>query len=125
MTMQTPLSRVKGLGSAKKGTEHFWLQRVTAVANIPLTMFFLGAIVVHVDADYATMRAFLAHPIVSIAMLLLICSAIWHMRLGMQVVIEDYVHGEGQKLLSIMLNNFVALVIGVSCVFAVVKIALG
>ncbi len=124
MTMRTPLSRVKGLGSARKGTEHFWLQRVTAIANIPLTFFLVIAIVTHLNADYATMRAFLAQPVVSIVMLLLIGSTVWHMRLGMQVVIEDYVHGEVRKLLSIMLNNFVALIIGVSCVFAVIKIAL-
>ncbi len=124
MSMQTPLSRVKGLGSAKKGTEHFWLQRVTAIANIPLTFFLVAAIVTHINADYATMRAFLAQPLVSIAMLLLVGSAIWHMRLGMQVVIEDYVNGEARKLIAIMLNNFVSVAIGVSCVFAVIKIAL-
>jgi succinate dehydrogenase / fumarate reductase membrane anchor subunit len=95
--MRTPLSRVKGLGSAKKGTEHFWLQRVTAIANIPLTFFLVIAIVTHLNADYATMRAFLAQPVVSIVMLLLIGSTVWHMRLGMQVVIEDYVHGEATE----------------------------
>jgi succinate dehydrogenase / fumarate reductase membrane anchor subunit len=124
MTMRTPLARVRGLGSAKKGTEHFWLQRVTALANIPLTLFLVVSLVVHTGSDFETMRAYLATPWVSVAMVLLIISAVWHMRLGLQVVIEDYVHGEGQKLLAIMLNNFIALIIAVSCLMAILRIAL-
>ena len=92
--MRTPLSRARGLGSAQKGTEHFWLQRVTALANIPLTLFLVGALVVHACAGDATMVAFLGNPLVGVVMLLLIISAIYHMRLGLQVVIEDYIHGE-------------------------------
>jgi succinate dehydrogenase / fumarate reductase membrane anchor subunit len=124
MTMRTPLARVRGLGSAKKGTEHFWLQRVTALANIPLTMFLIVSLVVHAGSDFATMRAYLATPLVSVAMVLLIISAVWHMRLGLQVVIEDYVHSEGRKLLAIMMNNFIAIIIAVSCLMAILKIAL-
>jgi succinate dehydrogenase / fumarate reductase membrane anchor subunit len=124
MTMRTPLARVRGLGSAKKGTEHFWLQRVTALANIPLTMFLIVSLVVHTGSDFETMRAYLASPLVSVAMVLLIVSAVWHMRLGLQVVIEDYVHSEGRKLLAIMMNNFIAIIIAVSCLMAILKIAL-
>jgi succinate dehydrogenase / fumarate reductase, membrane anchor subunit len=123
-SMRTPLSRVRGLGSAKKGTEHFWLQRVTALANIPLMLFLIATLVTHVGADYETMRGFIANPIVSVVFLLLICSALWHMRLGLQIVIEDYVHGEFTKLLAIVVNNFFTLIIGVSCALAVLKIAL-
>jgi succinate dehydrogenase / fumarate reductase membrane anchor subunit len=91
--MRTPLSRARGLGSAKKGTHHFWMQRVTALANIPLTLFLVAALVVHAGADYQTMTAFLGNPFVGVVMLLLVVSAIYHMRLGLQVVIEDYIHG--------------------------------
>ena len=76
--MRTPLSRVRGLGSAKKGTEHFWLQRVTALANIPLAVFFVSAMVAHAGADYVTVTAFLSRPIVALVMLLLILSMVWH-----------------------------------------------
>lgn len=124
MSMRTPLARVRGLGSAKKGTEHFWLQRVTAIANIPLTVFLVATLVVHAGADYQTMRAFLAQPIVSIVFLLLIASAVWHMRLGLQVVIEDYVSSEGRKLLAIMANNFASIIVAVTCALAVLRIAL-
>ncbi len=123
--MRTPLARVRGLGSAKKGTEHFFMQRVTALANIPLTLFLVGALVVHAGADYTTMTAFLGNPLVGVVMLLLIVSATYHMKLGLQVVIEDYVHGEATKLLAIIANQFFALTIAVACSLAVLKLVIG
>ena len=123
--MRTPLSRVRGLGSAKKGTEHFFMQRVTALANIPLTLFLVGALVVHAGADYTTMTAFLGNPLVGVVMLLLIVSATYHMKLGLQVVIEDYVHEEATKLLAIIANQFFALTIAVACSLAVLKLVIG
>ena len=123
--MRTPLSRVRGLGSAKKGTEHFFMQRVTALANIPLTLFLVGALVVHAGADYTTMTAFLGNPLVGVVMLLLIVSATYHMKLGLQVVIEDYVHGEATKLLAIIANQFFALTVAVACLLAVLKLVIG
>lgn len=123
--MRTPLSRVRGLGSAKKGTQHFFMQRVTALANIPLTLFLVGALVVHAGADYATMTAFLGTPLVGVVMLLLIVSACYHMKLGLQVVIEDYIHGEATKLLAIIANQFFALTIAVACTLAVLKLVIG
>ena len=123
--MRTPLSRVRGLGSAKKGTEHFWMQRVTALANIPLTLFLVGALVVHAGSDYTTMTAFLGHPVIGVIMLLLILSATHHMRLGLQVVIEDYIHGEASKLLALIANQFFALTIAVACALAVIKLVIG
>jgi succinate dehydrogenase / fumarate reductase membrane anchor subunit len=123
--MRTPLSRVRGLGSAKKGTAHFFAQRVTALANIPLTLFLVGALVVHAGADYATMTAFLGNPLVGVVMLLLIVSVCYHMKLGLQVFIEDYVHGEATKLLAIIANQFFALTIGVACILAVLKLVIG
>ncbi|MGC6475140.1 MAG: succinate dehydrogenase, hydrophobic membrane anchor protein [Parvibaculales bacterium] len=122
--MRTPLSRVRGLGSAKKGTEHFWLQRVTAIANIPLTLFFLASLVAHSGADYQAVVAYFSHPIVAVIMLLLILSAIWHAKLGLQTVIEDYVHGEAQKLTAIVLNNFFTLIVGIASILAIIKLAL-
>ena len=123
--MRTPLSRVRGLGAAKKGTHHFWMQRVTALSNIPLTLFLVGALVVHAGADYATMTAFLGHPLVGVVMLLLIVSATYHMKLGLQVVIEDYIHGEASKLLAIIANQFFALTVAVACTLAVLKLVIG
>lgn len=122
--MRTPLSRVRGLGSAKKGTEHFWLQRVTALANIPLAVFFVSAMVAHAGADYVTVTAFLSRPIVALVMLLLIISMVWHMRLGLQVVIEDYIQGHMAKLLALILNTFFALAVGTSSVLAILKLTL-
>lgn len=122
--MRTPLSRVRGLGSAKKGTEHFWLQRVTALANIPLAVFFVSAMIAHAGADYVTVTAFLSRPIVALVMLLLILSMVWHMRLGLQVVIEDYIHGYMAKLLALILNTFFALAVGTSSVLAILKLTL-
>ena len=93
MSMRTPLSRVRGLGSAKAGTEHWWLQRVTAIANIPLVLFMLGFVVAHLGASRAELVASVHHPIIAILLALAFLSVLWHMRLGMQVIIEDYVHG--------------------------------
>ncbi|MBL4864249.1 MAG: succinate dehydrogenase, hydrophobic membrane anchor protein [Rhodobiaceae bacterium] len=123
--MRTPLSRVRGHGSAKSGTDHFWLQRLTALANVPLVIFLMASVVALVGADYETVKAYLSMPIVSILFLLLIGSGIYHMRLGMQVIIEDYVHGEGKKLLAVIGNNFFSVLVGLACVYAVLKLGLG
>ncbi|WP_420960673.1 succinate dehydrogenase, hydrophobic membrane anchor protein [Brucella sp. IR073] len=123
--MRTPLNRVRGLGSAKEGTGHFWRQRLTAVANVPLMLFFVGLIASLNGADFATVRAALSHPLTALVMILMLLSGLYHMRIGMQVIIEDYVHGEGAKVIFLMLNTFFTIVIGVACIFSILKLSFG
>jgi succinate dehydrogenase / fumarate reductase, membrane anchor subunit len=122
--MATPLARVRGLGSAHRGTETFWRQRLTAVANVPLVLFLILSIVTHIGADYAEVRAYFARPLVALAMLALMLSAAVHMRIGLKEIIEDYVHG-GAKVIAILLTTFFAAGVGLACVLAILKISLG
>jgi succinate dehydrogenase / fumarate reductase membrane anchor subunit len=123
--MATPLGKVRGLGSARRGTETFWLQRLTAVANVPLVIFLIVSIVSHIGADYGTVRAYLAQPLVALAMLALVISAAMHMRIGLKEIIEDYVHDDGLKIVALLLATFFAVGIGLACTLALVKISLG
>lgn len=123
--MRTPLAKVRGLGSAREGTGHFWKQRVSAVANVPLTLFFVGLIVALNGASYEETRATLANPFVGLLLGLTLFSGLYHMRLGMQIIIEDYVHGEGMKLVMLMLNTFFTITVGAAALYALIKLALG
>jgi succinate dehydrogenase / fumarate reductase, membrane anchor subunit len=125
MSLRTPLARVRGLGSAKEGTDHFWRQRLTAVANIVLISYLIVLLARYAGADFATVKSVLSRPYNSVALLLLIVSATIHMRLGMQTIIEDYVHSEGSKVAALMLNTFFAIMVGVTCAFAVLKLSFG
>jgi succinate dehydrogenase / fumarate reductase membrane anchor subunit len=125
MDMRTPLKRVEGLGSARDGTMHFWRQRLTAIASVPLTLFFVGFLIVMNGAGYAELRAALANPLVALLIALTLISALIHMRIGMQVIIEDYVHGEGGKLALLILSTFFTIAVGVVSIFALAKLAFG
>jgi succinate dehydrogenase / fumarate reductase, membrane anchor subunit len=125
MAMTTPLKRARGLGSAHEGPEHFMKQRITAAANLVLLSFAVGLIASLAGTDLATVKATLAHPVVAIALLALIVSVTVHMRIGMQVIIEDYVHGEGLKMLLLLGNTFFAAAIAVVSIFAVLKLSFG
>jgi succinate dehydrogenase / fumarate reductase membrane anchor subunit len=125
MDLRTPLARVRGLGSAKEGTDHFWRQRLTAVANVFLVSYLIVLLTRYAGADYATVKQALTHPLNAVALLLLVVSGVVHMRLGMQTIIEDYVHSEGRKVTALMLNSFFAILIGITCAFAVLKLSFG
>ena len=125
MNMRTPLKTARNLGSAKEGADHFWKQRVTGVANVALGLFLVWLIASLVGADYATVKAKLANPVIALALLALVVSGTLHMRLGMQTIIEDYVHGEVTKIVCVMLNTFFATAVALACTFAVLKISFG
>ena len=122
---RTPLARVRGLGSAKTGTAHFWHQRLTAVANVPLTIAFVLIVVALLGRNHAAAQQILASPLVAIVMLLFIGSVTYHMRIGMQVIIEDYVHDEIPKLVLVMLNTFFAIAVGLASAYAIFKLSFG
>ena len=123
--MRTPLGRVRGLGSAKEGADHFWRQRLTAIANVPLLLFFIGLVVALNGAGYAQVHAALANPVTAVLMIAAVISVLVHMRIGMQVIFEDYVQGEGMKVALIMLNTFFTTAVGIVSVFALLKMGFG
>ena len=123
--MQTPLRRVLYLGSAREGTGHFWRQRITAVANVPLVIAFVVVLISVVGRPYPVVVDRLGSPLIAAMLLLMIGSITVHMRLGMQTVIEDYIHGEGARVAALMANTFFVVVIAALCGVAILKLALG
>jgi succinate dehydrogenase / fumarate reductase membrane anchor subunit len=125
MSMRTPLGRVRGHGSAKSGTGHFIHQRLTAIANIPLTVAAVLIVVSLIGHNQAGVRQILGWGPVAIVMLLFILSISYHMKIGMQVIIEDYVHDERAKYALLILNAFVAIAVAFSSIYAILKLPFG
>ncbi len=123
--MRTPLSRIRGLGAAHHGTEHFWMQRLTAAANLLLLVVLIGVVVTLVGRSHATVIATLSKPLIAVLLVAAVISVAMHMRIGMQVIIEDYVHTPLRKVVLLMLNTFFAWGVGLACVYAVLKIVFG
>ena len=121
----TGIGRVRGLGSAKSGAHHWWLQRVTATGNIALMLWFVISLLRLPSLDHATVVHWIAAPIVALPLLLLVLSVFWHFRLGLQVFVEDYVHTEGLKLGALIALNFYTIGGAAVAVFSILKIAFG
>lgn len=120
---RTPLSKVKGLGSAKEGTSHFWTQRLTALALIPLVLWLAFSVASLPDMEYLAMREWLSQPFNAITMILFIIAGFYHARLGLQVVIEDYIGSHGPRTAAIIGVTFIASAMAVTGVFSVMRIA--
>jgi len=123
--LRTPLARARGLGSARVGVHHWWAQRLTAIALIPLVVWFAISLVMMSGADYGAVRAWIGSPVVIVLLILTIAIGLHHGQLGLQVVIEDYVHGDGFKLALIVAVRFIAVLFGLAAIVAVLRIGLG
>jgi succinate dehydrogenase / fumarate reductase, membrane anchor subunit len=123
MSLETPLHKVEGLGSAHSGVTHFWRQRVTAAALIPLSIWFAVSVIGLVGAHEAATLAFLSQPLNAILMAVFVAILLYHMVLGLQVVIDDYIHGNGMKVFTMLLTRAFALAVGAACLFALLRIA--
>lgn len=125
MAMRTPLKNVRGLGSAKEGSNHFWKQRVTGVANVFLGIFLVWLVASLAGAGHQDVKKALANPFIAMGLGALIVSGTVHMRLGMQTIIEDYVHGEAGKIALVMLNTFFAAGVALASLYAILKLSFG
>ena len=123
--LRTPLARARGLGSAHSGVHHWWAQRLTAIALIPLVVWFAISLVMMSGADYGAVRAWIGSPFVMVLLILTIAIGLHHGQLGLQVVIEDYVHGDGSKLALIVAVRFIAVLFGLAAIVAILRIGFG
>ena len=125
MGVQSPVARVRGLGAAREGVGHWTRQRLTAIANLLLVLWFVFSAMALAGAGYDEVRAWLASPLSASLMILLVISVVYHARLGVQVVIEDYVHHEGARLGSLAALSLIAFGLAVACIVAVLKVSIG
>ena len=123
MSLRTPLSKVLGRGSAGEGVGHWWMQRVTAVALLPLTVWFVVSILGQSLQSYDAMRGWIGQPWVAVLTTLLVFTLAWHSKLGVQVVVEDYVHGKGDKTTLLLLSTFVHVVAVVAGIYAILRLS--
>jgi len=124
-SIRTPLGRVRGLGASHSGTSDFWRQRLTAMAMLLLILPVIVVVMMLLGRNQAGAAQILGSPMVAIVMLLFIVASVWHMKIGMQVVIEDYVHGEMMKLAAIMANNFFSVAVALASIYAILKLSSG
>lgn len=124
-SLRSPLGRARGLGSAKDGTHHWWMQRVSAIAMIPSLIYLLAQLPALVQHDHDAFLIWLQQPCPALTLAIFIAAAFYHASLGIQVVIEDYIHSEGQKIALLLLNKLSFLFLGVTAVYAVVRINFG
>ena len=124
-TMRTPLARVRSLGASHSGTSDFWRQRITAVAMVLLIVPVIVVVMMMLGSNHATATQTLGSPLVAIILLLFIVASAWHMKIGMQVVIEDYVHNKQLKLAAIMANNFFSFAVALASIYAILKLSSG
>lgn len=124
-SMRTPLGRVRNLGAAHSGTSDFWRQRITGVAMTLLMLPVIVVVMMLLGSNQAGAKVILGSLPIAVIMLLFIVASTWHMKIGMQVVIEDYVHNEKLKLVSIMLNNFFSIAVALASIYAILKISSG
>ncbi|GGB54901.1 succinate dehydrogenase, hydrophobic membrane anchor protein [Tistrella sp. BH-R2-4] len=125
MSLRNPLARARGLGSAKEGVHHWWMQRVTAAAMVPLTLWFVISIIAHLGAGRLEIVGWLSSPVSAALMIAFLVALFWHAKLGLQVVIEDYVHNEAVKVASLTAMTFAVIIVGLACVVSVLKLAFG
>ncbi len=125
MRYETPIARARGLGSARSGAHHWWLERLTSVSTLILLVWLIVSLARLPSFGHGAVTLWLSSPLVAVPMLLLIVSAFWHLKLGLQIVVEDYVHEEGLRLFSVVLVNFFAIAGAALAIFAVLKIAFG
>lgn len=125
MSMRSPLGRARGLGSAKSGTQHWWAQRLTAIALVPLTIWFVIAMVTATGGSHTSALAFIGNPVTAVLLILLIVTTFHHAQLGLQVVIEDYVHTKSVGIALLLIVKGAAIVLALAAIFAVLSIAFG
>ncbi|HYM28536.1 MAG TPA: succinate dehydrogenase, hydrophobic membrane anchor protein [Steroidobacteraceae bacterium] len=125
MSLRSPLGRVLGLGAAKQGVHHWWAQRLTSVALLPLSVWFVVSLLTLPALDHATVVAWLRQGSTALLLILFLLVAAWHSQLGVRVVVEDYVHGNGVRTLTLVLLGFVHVLVAAAGVFAVLRVAFG